>query len=629
MKKLLLKLVFFSIVLLSFLSTYYYSVNKIISNNVEFIISEDSKNVIFGHSHAETAVNDSLVSNTTNLAKSGESYFYIYPKVVKIIEQNPNIERVFIEFTNNQVSKSINEWIWGRKYVSSKYLTYSPFITLDNQTVIFKNNAPIFLTYFPISIKENSKRVFSNDYYYSKYQKFGGYNFYALNKTDSLIQALNNNPPKSIESDKISEINLNYLEKIITLCRSKNKQVILFRTPQHKLNPEQFNEETFQDILKSRFGDLEFLDFNYLNINNNEFGDLGHLNYQGARIFSIWLDFLFGKGLLLTKDKSSFARNMMSEFSEFRENSFDNLYNSKLIENKELLFKKVLQEGHKIEKEHQFLEGLTTKEMIIFSDSKARYVILSIAQQGIEEILKDKAFGIHGETFDKDYNNLPSWVKSKNSNRITWKSDIELYNDKHIFLTFKKDSDIDDFKKLRLFLMNKTEYSGTIGLPYEHNNLSFTEGYGLNIQMDSIEEKSTINIRKKSLNIQHKFSEELKINGFVYYSDEDYNYLDIEYQDPYPEDFLRDKAFGVQGLSFDSDYEKLPDWVKQKEGMKFVTWKSIPELRSLNEKNYLTVKFEKNTAITKWKTLRLFLINREEYKGTIGFPIELTNINFE
>ncbi len=57
--------------------------------------------IILGHSHSECAYNDSLISGVANFSQSGESYFYTFFKTKKLIEQNPNINTVLIEFSNN------------------------------------------------------------------------------------------------------------------------------------------------------------------------------------------------------------------------------------------------------------------------------------------------------------------------------------------------------------------------------------------------------------------------------------------------------------------------------------------------------------------------------------------------
>ena len=44
---------------------------------------------------------------------------------------------------------------------------------------------------------------------------------------------------------------------------------------------------------------VEFLDFSKFPLENSEFGDLEHLNYKGAKVFSEWFNTIITKGVLL------------------------------------------------------------------------------------------------------------------------------------------------------------------------------------------------------------------------------------------------------------------------------------------------------------------------------------------
>lgn len=85
--------------------------NLIIDKNFNYKLDSNIKCLILGHSHTEGAFNDSLISNAKNLARGGEHYFYTYVKARKMIEANPQINTIFLELTNNQVSEDMLCWI--------------------------------------------------------------------------------------------------------------------------------------------------------------------------------------------------------------------------------------------------------------------------------------------------------------------------------------------------------------------------------------------------------------------------------------------------------------------------------------------------------------------------------------
>ncbi|MEI6140831.1 MAG: hypothetical protein WCP85_16290 [Mariniphaga sp.] len=142
--------------------------------------------------------------------------------------------------------------------------------------------------------------------------RFGGYFYLIRDKTDSLINSIDIvYEKKSIE---ISETNILYLSKIIEFCKSNNVQVYLIRSPLHKKFPGRWNEQEFIQILNSKFSKIEFLDFKDFPLQNHEFGDLGHLNYRGAKVFSVFFNGLLNSGILNRKNKLEYINDEIIKF---------------------------------------------------------------------------------------------------------------------------------------------------------------------------------------------------------------------------------------------------------------------------------------------------------------------------
>ena len=85
-------------------------------------------------------------------------------------------------------------------------------------------------------------------------------------------------------------MNRSKLQKIIAFCHENNLEITLIRSPQHKRLPVLRNEKEYQRVRDSLFSDLEFLDFNDFDLDDEEFSDLDHLNYKGARKFSSYFN---------------------------------------------------------------------------------------------------------------------------------------------------------------------------------------------------------------------------------------------------------------------------------------------------------------------------------------------------
>jgi hypothetical protein len=295
MRKFTTKLSFFAIILVLILFGIFL-LNRHFAN---FKIGDNKRILIIGHSHSECAYNDSLISGVANFSQSGESYFYTYFKTKKLIERNPNIRTVFIEFTNNQIDKSQNDCIWGNKYMSYRFPKYGAFMDLNSYKLLLKENPKCFLSSSKTLIKYSIKSAFRG---FKNQDDIGGYLYLVRDKTDSLLANVSIHSISENKPQELSEKNIEYLRKTVDYLVSKNKKVFLIRSPLHKRYEGFNNEKQFQKLLKRKFSDIEFLDFSQFPLLNLEFGDLGHLNHKGATKFSIWFSNLLNNGLL-EKDK--------------------------------------------------------------------------------------------------------------------------------------------------------------------------------------------------------------------------------------------------------------------------------------------------------------------------------------
>ena len=293
----------FLIILFTLIFVAVESFEYIISQKSNFKLNINTKYLVLGHSHSECAFNDSLIGNFKNISESGESYFYTYFKTKKIIEQNPSIETVFIEFTNDQITESMNNRIWKENYMDYRYPKYSPFMNFTDKMVLVKNNLYGYLNSTSLSLKENLGRVINQNYSYTN--SIGGYLYLERDKTDSLVNTINENS-SLLEFDEVSEYNLKYLSKTIDLCEEQGKRVILVRSPQHPKYPGYSNENIYQEIRNNLFPSIEYLDFSKFPLANSEFGDLEHVNHKGAKVFSRWFARLLTMDILENSNKQEF-----------------------------------------------------------------------------------------------------------------------------------------------------------------------------------------------------------------------------------------------------------------------------------------------------------------------------------
>jgi hypothetical protein len=304
MHKILKTVLFFILIFISIFFGINFIIEKIISQNTKFDRVKNPSYLVLGHSHPHYAFNESLISGMLNMAEAGETYIYTYIKLKQILTYNKSIKFVLIDFSNNQISKKIENLIYGDTILTRNVRYYSSFMSLEEKFNLFKLNNKGFINAYFVGNRLNFLDVLY--FKFDKTKDFGGYfpnphkNLDSILKFGSIQTEL-----KEVRKNEnsISEINISYLEKCIQFCKSKNVKVILVRTPIYKNAPMLGNERVFQNYLHKKFGDIEFIDFkNYL-LPISNYGDLTHLNYIGADKFSTWFDGLINVGLLESNNK--------------------------------------------------------------------------------------------------------------------------------------------------------------------------------------------------------------------------------------------------------------------------------------------------------------------------------------
>ena len=130
-------------------------VNTIVKEKATFHIPKHKKYAIFGHSHSEAAINDSILCNVLNLSESGEAYFYTFQKVKLFLNSSHTIDTVFIEFTNNQITTEMDCWMFEKKFISNKFPRFSPFMSIQSHSAFFLNQFENYRNAMSLALKKN------------------------------------------------------------------------------------------------------------------------------------------------------------------------------------------------------------------------------------------------------------------------------------------------------------------------------------------------------------------------------------------------------------------------------------------------------------------------------------------
>lgn len=242
--------------------------------------------LILGHSHAACSYNTKFIKNAVNIATPGEAYIYTYFKAKKVIDNNPQIKKIFVEFTNNQIDKGMDDWIWDDMHLQHRIKSCG--VLLDNEAIqlLYEKNPTGFINAFSKSLFDNLGRLFVNKKEMVLKGGMGRFTPCDVVYVKKKSPARPKSRKKKSSVFEISEYNILYLQKIVKYCQKKNIEVCLVRSPMSKSYDVSFTEHKFKEILHTRFKNVEWLDNKDFPIPDKGFQDKEHLNSYGAKIYS-------------------------------------------------------------------------------------------------------------------------------------------------------------------------------------------------------------------------------------------------------------------------------------------------------------------------------------------------------
>src|ERR1700757_670909 len=107
-RKFINKVALLSAIVLAVLCVFKYVYDKRIE---KIKINAEVTTIICGDSHAQCAVDDSILNHSLNVANSGEPYIYTY-NVIKVLKNdNPQIKVVILGYSFHSLAKAEDDFI--------------------------------------------------------------------------------------------------------------------------------------------------------------------------------------------------------------------------------------------------------------------------------------------------------------------------------------------------------------------------------------------------------------------------------------------------------------------------------------------------------------------------------------
>lgn len=294
MKKFVLRLSLFTLLMSSFilglvfLSDYLMNRNK----NKLLMLHNEVYNVFAGNSTLECSINDKLIDHSVNIAQGGEAYLYSYAKVKALLEVNRQIRTVFLSYSYADLLMEKEEsWLFSDYFMVEKVQYYNYLLEEPERALLLGNNPEAYFKGVAKSViksYENLLRIVLNKKSNSAIPNFGGYKHLERDK----LAADPGNDTEANSAQLASEYQIQYLEKISDVCHQNSVRLVLLNPPKHHSYNESLNNNVKQiwiNVRQSLPGD-SLLDLSSFALADSCFGDLSHLNYKGAQVFSNYLN---------------------------------------------------------------------------------------------------------------------------------------------------------------------------------------------------------------------------------------------------------------------------------------------------------------------------------------------------
>lgn len=267
-------------ILLIFIQFLFFKI--VLTNSVDFNISENKTILIIGDSQTETALNDNIIENSINLSNAGDPLYFNYIKLKKIIEANEQIEIVILGFTSSNLD---SKGFYEISKFKSKYIIYFYLIDFEDYSDIIKNNLEgLFrgITGLSRYFIKTSKIINEEEI-----NKIGIGAFRPISTDISNLEK-DINDEKIIFKSNPDSLSIKYFFKIVDICKTNNLNLIVLNSPVHEsLSKRQLiRNKGYIKFIKQLDSNILFWNYESLKFEDKYFFDENHLNYKGAEIFS-------------------------------------------------------------------------------------------------------------------------------------------------------------------------------------------------------------------------------------------------------------------------------------------------------------------------------------------------------
>ncbi len=251
-----------------------------------------------GDSHPQCALDDRIFPNSLNICRSAESFVYTYYKVKAILKANPRIKTVIIGFSYHSVGGKYDTTV-KKNNLQFKTMCYRYLPVYDNDLFFYLLRINPFgvVQNYPRFSKKSAALLSQDIMNRLKYRDFPFIGSFFDSKHSNLSDSVITwTIARQYHDEKgryigISEIQKEYLARIIHYFKETNVNLVFVNTPVHEAylaRVPQNNISVYKEIIEQN-PDVLFLNHSHLTYPPDHWRDGEHLNSLSAKLYTRYL----------------------------------------------------------------------------------------------------------------------------------------------------------------------------------------------------------------------------------------------------------------------------------------------------------------------------------------------------
>lgn len=252
----------------------------------DYKIEPGITSIYIGDSHIQKTINDSIIPASINVGISSEALYYSYFKLKMLLTNNPSVDHVYLGCSYHNISNYYDQFVSGH-YASVIAPKYFYILSTKEKIKMICWNRKKLASFMKSTIKRGIAKAGNRD----RYSFLGGF-INQFKKTTAIRSSMDKRLRYQYYTNgnlnPFSELNINYLHKIVSLCKSKGVHITLLNTPIHPYFfnkiPKEYKEKLNEIILTNQ---LDYIDLSTVKLCEECYvPDGDHVSFRGAEEIS-------------------------------------------------------------------------------------------------------------------------------------------------------------------------------------------------------------------------------------------------------------------------------------------------------------------------------------------------------